>query len=150
MIIDHLENIELYNRLGTRITNALNYLLVTDFEKIESGRYEIDGTNVYAMVSRYTTKPPEEGKWEAHKQYIDIQFVVSGKENIGYAFLKNMKANTDYNPDKDVQFFEGEGQWAKVEDGKFIILFPSDVHMPGIIVNDPEDVIKVVVKVKIQ
>ena len=61
-----------------------------------------------------------------------------------------MKAKTEYNPEKDVQFFEGEGQWAKVEKNTFIILFPSDVHMPGIKVNEPEDVIKVVVKVKIQ
>lgn len=150
MIFDSIENIDRYKGLEQRYTTALNYLKTTDFAKIEDGRYELDGSNIYATISRYKTKPISEGKWEAHQKYIDVQFIASGKESIGYSFLKNMNAKTDYNPDKDVQFFEGEGQWANVEKGNFVILFPSDVHMPGIKVNDPEDVIKVVVKVKIQ
>jgi YhcH/YjgK/YiaL family protein len=150
MIIDSLENINLYKGLGTRINNALEYLKSTDFEKLENGKYEIDGNDVYAAVSRYKSKPVEEGKWEAHKDYIDVQFIASGTELIGYSFLNKMKAKTEYNPEKDVQFFEGSGQLTKVEKNTFVILFPSDAHMPGIKVNEPEDVIKVVVKVKIQ
>ena len=150
MIIDSIENSILYDGLGTGINTALNYLKETNFEKLEIGRYELDGTDVYATVSHYKTKPIDEGKWEAHIKYIDVQFIASGTELIGYSFVKNMKRKTDYNPEKDVRFFEGDGQWVKVEKGTFIILFPSDAHMPGIKVKDPEDVIKVVVKVKIQ
>ena len=150
MIIDSIENSSLYEGLGEKITKALNYLKENDFKKLTNGRYQIDGTDVYATVSRYKTKPIEEGKWEAHKNYIDIQFIASGTELIGYSFLKDMNAKTEYNPEKDVQFFEGGGQPAKVEKDTFVILFPSDAHMPGIKVNEPEDVIKVVVKVKTQ
>ena len=150
MIIDSLENCDLYKGLGERIVNALKYLKETNFEKLEIGRYELDGTDVYATVSHYKTKPINEGKWEAHIKYIDVQFIASGTEIIGYSFLKNMKSKTDYNLEKDVQFFEGDGQSVKVERNTFVILFPSDVHMPGIKVNEPQDVIKVVVKVKIQ
>jgi len=149
MIIDSLENIELYKGLGTRINYALEYLKSTNFEKLDNGKYEIDGKDVYAAVSRYKSKPKEEGKWEVHKNYIDVQFIGAGTELIGYSFLKNMKEKTEYNPDKDVQFFDGEGQFAKAEKDTFVILFPSDAHMPGIKVNEPENVIKVVVKVKI-
>ena len=150
MIIDSIENSILYDGLGTGINTALNYLKETNFEKLEIGRYELDGTDVYATVSHYKTKPINEGKWEAHIKYIDVQFIASGTEIIGYSFLKNMKSKTDYNLEKDVQFFEGEGQWAKVEKAMFVILFPSDAHMPGIAIAEPGDVIKVVVKVKIQ
>jgi beta-galactosidase beta subunit len=44
MIIDTIENCSLYKRRGTRITDALNYLNENDLEKLENGRYEIDGT----------------------------------------------------------------------------------------------------------
>ena len=148
MIIDIIDNINLYNGLGTRIIKALNYLMRTDFTTLENGSYDIEGAEIYATVSRYKTKQVDEGKWEAHKKYIDIQYVASGTELIGYSFLKNMKTKTEYNPEKDVEFFEGYGQMAKVEKNTFVILFPSDAHMPGIAVNDNENVVKVVVKIK--
>ncbi|MDR3628512.1 MAG: YhcH/YjgK/YiaL family protein [Ignavibacteriaceae bacterium] len=150
MILDSIDNISLYKGLGDKVTKALNYLKETDFEKIENGKYELEGKDVIAAVSRYKTKPAEEGKWEAHKNHIDIQFIASGAEIIGYSFLKDMKPKTEYNPEKDVQFFEGEGQSAKALKNTFLILFPTDVHMPGIRINEAEEVIKVVVKVKMQ
>jgi len=150
MIIDSIENSSLYKGFGERITKALNYLKENDFEKMDNGRYEIDGANIYATVSRYKTKPLQEGRWEAHKNYIDIQFIASGSENIGYSFLKNMTPKTEYNIEKDVRFFEGGGQMAKAVKNTFLILFPSDVHMPGISAERPEEVVKVVIKVKVQ
>jgi YhcH/YjgK/YiaL family protein len=148
MIIDLIENIKLYNGLGTRIAKALDFLKQNDFEKTNNGRYEIEGNDVYATVSRYKTKPLEIGKWEAHEKYIDVQFIASGTELIGYSFLKNMTAISEYNLEKDFQLFEGKGLFAKVEMNTFMILFPSDAHMPGISIKNPEDVIKIVVKVK--
>jgi YhcH/YjgK/YiaL family protein len=149
MILDSIDNIDLYKGLGDKFTKALNYLKETNFEKLENGKYELEGKDVIAAVSRYKTKPVEEGEWEAHKNHIDIQFIASGSEIIGYSFLKDMKPITEYNPEKDVRFFEGEGQSAKALKNTFLILFPTDVHMPGIRINEAEDVIKVVVKVKI-
>jgi YhcH/YjgK/YiaL family protein len=150
MIIDSIENLSLYNGLGVRITKALNYLEETNFKKLDNGRYEIDGANIYSTVNRYATKPTKEGRWEAHKNYIDIQFIAAGAELIGYSFIKNMKPEIEYNSEKDIQFYTGNGQMIKVEKNMFVILFPSDVHMPGIRVNEPDEVIKVVVKVKVQ
>jgi YhcH/YjgK/YiaL family protein len=149
MIIDLIDNINLYTGLGTRITKALNYIKQTDFVTLENGRYDVEGDDVYATVSRYKTKPIDEGKWEAHKKYIDIQYISSGTELIGYSFLKNMAEVSGYNSENDYQLFEGNGLFIKIEKNTFMILFPSDAHMPGIAIKNPEDVIKVVVKVKV-
>jgi YhcH/YjgK/YiaL family protein len=149
MIIDLIENSKLYNGLGTRITKALNYLEQNDFEKLDDGRYEIEGNDVYASVSRYKSKLLDEGKWEAHKRYIDVQFVASGTELIGYSFLNNMTPISGYDSEKDFQLFKGNGQFTKVDKNTFMILFPSDAHMPGIAIKNPENVIKVVIKVKV-
>lgn len=67
MIIDKLSNSNLYSGLGERINKAFAYLKETDFIKMELGKYEIEGDNVFALVNEYTTKDENEGKLEAHK-----------------------------------------------------------------------------------
>ncbi len=113
------------------------------------GKYEIDDQNVYAMVQAYNSKPLAEGKWEAHKQYIDIQYVADGIEKIGFAPIGHMKVAQDYDAAKDFMLLEGSGDFVTVRKGTFVILFPGDAHMPGMAVNEPEPVKKVVVKVKV-
>lgn len=151
MIIDKLENIDLYSGLGERFYKAFIFLKRSNFAEINDGRYEIDGENVFASVSRYQTKPIENGKWESHKKYIDVQFVARGKERIGYSNKSGMTIQQEYNEDNDVQFLEGNGDFITVSENTFVILFPSDIHMPSIAVEDnvKNKVIKVVVKVKV-
>ncbi len=151
MIVDKLENIDLYSGLGERIFKALLFLKTSNFTGMNDGRYEIDGSNIYAAVSRYQTKPMEIGKWESHRKYIDVQLVAEGKERIGYSNLSEMTVNQEYNEEKDVQFLVGAGDFITAGKNTFVILFPQDVHMPGISAenNRQDEVIKVVVKVKV-
>ena len=149
MIIDKLSNSHLYSSLGERINIALAYLKQTDFSKTESGRYDIDGDSIFALVNEYTTKDESDGKLEAHKKYIDVQFVAKGCELMGYAPINNQKVINEYNEQNDITFFEGERSFTKVYEEMFAIFFPTDLHMPGIKVQKSEYVKKVVIKVKV-
>ncbi len=149
MIIDKLSNSHLYSGIGERINKAFAYLKETDFSKMELGKYEIDGDNIFALVNEYNTKDEIEGKLEAHKKYIDIQFVAEGKELMGYAPLENQTVIDYYNEQNDITFFSGDKSFTLVEEGMFAIFFPTDVHLPGIKVNDKSYVKKVVIKVKV-
>lgn len=149
MIIDKLTNSQLYSSLSERIDKAFTYLKQTDFSNIELGKYEIDGDNIFALVNEYNTKDESEGKLEAHKKYIDVQFVAKGRELMGYAPLENQKIINEYNEQNDIIFFEGEKSFIKVEEGMFAIFFPNDLHMPGINVEKSEFVKKIVLKVKV-
>lgn len=149
MIFDQLRHANNYFALGERVQKALEYLVNTDFNKIEPGKYEIDGDEIYAVISQYDTKPLTSGKWEAHKKYIDIQCVIDGKEKIGYTFATKTIVTQNYDDEKDIMFFKGEGLFLTVEPGYFAILFPSDIHMPGIAINISTPVKKVVIKVKV-
>ena len=149
MIIDKLSNSHLYSSLGERINIALAYLKQTDFSKTESGRYDIDGDSIFALVNEYTTKDESDGKLEAHKKYIDVQFVAKGCELMGYAPINNQKVINEYNEQNDITFFEGERSFTKVYEEMFAIFFPTDLHMPGIKVQKSEYVKKVVKKVKV-
>lgn len=149
MIIDKLSNSHLYSSLSERITKALAYLKQTDFSNKELGKYDIDGDNIFVLLNEYNTKDESEGKLEAHKKYIDVQFVVKGSELMGYAPFQNQKVINEYNEQNDITFFEGERSFTKVDEGMFAIFFPTDLHMPGIKVQKSEYVKKVVIKVKV-
>ena len=150
MIIDSIKNASLYYALGDRIAAALKYIEGADLPSLPKGRHEIQGDEVYALVQDYLTKPKDAALWEAHRKYIDIQFVVSGTERMGYTSLETMTAvhpAPEYNEVKDVVKFDGEGSFFIAEPGTFAIFAPQDAHMPGINVSGSEPVRKVVVKV---
>lgn len=149
MIIDKIKNSSLYFNLGKKITKALKFLAESDFSQMESGRYEIDGSNIFAIVNIYETKLEKEGSWEAHRQYIDIHFMVEGSEAMGYANLDKMKTSQGYDPNKDSISLEGNGDLFILEPGIFAIFYPTDAHMPGVLIDGPQLVKKIVVKVKI-
>ena len=147
MIIDELKNAAEYYELGDRIEIALKYLAATDFLALDPGRYEIDGENIFAIVESYNSKPMEAGFWEAHIKHLDVQFVAAGEERLGYAPVTGLKPNP-YDEERDFYKLEGTGDFVTLRAGQFAILKPLDAHMPGIFVNEPSPVKKVVVKIR--
>lgn len=149
MVFDKIKNAKLYFSLGEKIQKALQYIADTDFSNVEPGRYDIDGENVYALVQTYDTKPLSVGKWEAHRKYIDIQYIVSGREKIGVSEFEKVIVIEEYNEEKDRGIYKGDGNYLLVDEGYFAIFYPTDVHMPGMSINIPKPVKKVVVKVSV-
>jgi YhcH/YjgK/YiaL family protein len=148
MIIDSFDNIEKYNGLGDGISSALKYIVATDFENIKLGKHSIDGDNIFVIVSDYFTKQSNECSLEAHRKYIDVQYMANGIEWVGYAPLKDQVSVKEYDEKKDCAFFAGQSSFIKLEKGMFAIFFPNDLHMPGT-ADNPAPVRKVVVKVRI-
>lgn len=147
MIFDRIENLNNYSGLG-RVYTALMFLSDTDFTKVPLGKYELDGDNIYYMVQKYDTNP-DKTVAEAHKKYIDIQYIVKGEEIIAIAPIQSEKTEVEAKEEKDVWFYECETQPLILKDGEFMVLYPSDLHLPGKAVNEPKEVLKIVVKVKV-
>jgi YhcH/YjgK/YiaL family protein len=150
MIVDRLNHAPLYLGAHKRLAAAFDYLRKTDLAMVEPGTHEIDGRKVYVMAQQYETKPMEKGRWEAHRKYIDVQFVYQGEELFGYANLRDLKAGP-YDEAKDFLPLQGDGKgdFFRVGEGTFVILFPQDGHMPGMAISTPRPVKKFVVKVAI-
>jgi YhcH/YjgK/YiaL family protein len=148
MIFDTLDNHARYAGLGHNLPAALKFLLENDLTSLPIGRTDIDGDNLYALVQEYATKPAEQGLWEVHRKYIDVQYMVSGTERMGFANLRTMQLG-EYVPEKDFQPMRGTGSSVDVFAGAFVIFFPNDAHMPGLQTDQPETIRKVVLKVKI-
>lgn len=149
MIIDHINNAPMYYGLGPRVEKALRYLADTDLASAATERYDLEGDDLFALVQEYQSKAWDEGSWEAHRQYADVQYVVSGTEYMGYARVEDLQGSEEYDPDRDFLKLQGRGTFYAMKAGTFVILFPQDGHMPGMTIEAPAPVKKVVVKVRL-
>ncbi|MDD5686755.1 MAG: YhcH/YjgK/YiaL family protein [Elusimicrobia bacterium] len=149
MIIDNIKNASLYYNLNARLKSAFSFLTRKDLSVMEPGKYEIEGTDIFAIVQSYQTKQKDKGFWESHRKYIDIQYMISGIESIGYADISCMKTLKEYSEKDDLLVLEGNGDFLTLNQDHFAILMPQDAHMPAIVHDTPQPVKKVVVKVKI-
>ena len=135
------------------VRRALDFLRDTDFTKLADGRYEIDGENCYAKLARYTTKPAELCRPEAHRRYADIQYMVEGEEHIDvWPLGPALTVAEPYDETKDIEFFAGlaSERLVPLHAGDFVLLTPKDVHRPGVAAKEPRTVVKVVVKIAVE
>ena len=149
MVSDQIKNAKLYYGLGEKIKVGLQYLEINDLSNVEPGKYEIDGQNIFVIVSEYNSKSLDDAKTENHKNYIDIQFIIQGREHMGFVPYKGQSESVAYNPEKDVAFYQCETSLIEYNKGDFAIFFPEDLHQPGVGVHAPEAVKKAVIKVKV-
>lgn len=149
MIYDSLDNLETYKNLSGDIYDSLVFLKQADPE-IANGVYQLN-PRVKAIVSEYETKLENEYGYEAHRRFIDIQFLLKGEEMVCSLPLPKLKETKAYSADSDVAFYQAaaEPQQLPIGGGYFAVLFPQDGHMPQLCIEKPQPVKKVVVKIEI-
>ena len=147
MILDNIENCKKYEELNRNFEKAFKFLKREDLGSLAVGKYEIDGEEVFALVQEYETKDLENAKYEAHKKYIDIQYMLDGNEHVGYSLIDKLKITSPYSKENDFMLLSGEANLIMLNSKDFSVFFPEDAHMPGIAIKDKNKVRKVVVKV---
>lgn len=150
MIYDSVKNIDSYTSISDGIRLGLEYLRVFN-PGVKVGVHELT-PRVKAIVSEYTTKHENEYGYEAHRQYIDIQYIISGLEKICFLPIEYLKETKGYNKEIGAAFYKEadmKPQELILGNGYFAIFFPQDGHMPQFCVENPEPVKKVVIKVRI-
>jgi YhcH/YjgK/YiaL family protein len=150
MLTDAIENATSYVNLSSRIATALGFLSRPDLITMPQGKHNIEADQIFALIQEYQTRPREQCFWEAHRKYIDVQFVQSGVESMGWAPIQKMRISKPYDAEKDLAVFEGAGQVIDISAGRFIIFMPHDVHMPCMASREPQQVRKIVVKVAVE
>lgn len=143
MIYDKIENLDLYNIDKTAVEFIKT--LTSDIEC----KKQIINENIYATTEEYTTK--EQGFFEAHKNYIDIQILLSGEEIIEYTNIEGLKVKQEYDPSRDIAFYYDDKNPIiplKLQPGYFTLLYPHDAHKPQLKSSTAQKVKKVVVKIK--
>jgi YhcH/YjgK/YiaL family protein len=151
MILDTLTQYRRYTSLSPRFAAAFEFLKQLPADKA-NGRYDLDGDNCFALVQAYATKPADQAKFETHRQYIDIQFIQSGRETMLWAPLAALtQVIQPYIAEKDVIFYATPPHMTPINfgPGQFVIFFPTDGHAGGLECEGPSEVRKVVIKVRV-
>jgi len=152
MIVDKLSNIKKYESAHPTFKRAIEFLENYDGSKFEPGKHEIEGTDIYAVVSaEYQPKNKEVPMFEAHNKYIDIQVMLKGSEWQWYANREDAKEAVPYDETKDAAFYAFDGSETRIDlkEGMFAIYYPEDVHLPNYENGKNEDCLKVIVKCRV-
>jgi len=149
MIVENLENAEKYFDLHPAFEKAFKFLRQENLAELELKKHELDGDQLFCSIDKVQGRSRDEAKLEAHRKYIDIQYVIVGDEEMGWRPTSTCKqVAQQYDPEKDIAFFNDEPQtWKKIPPGYFTIFFPDDAHAPVI---GKGEIHKVVFKVAVQ
>lgn len=130
MIYDTLDHVRAYKGISRNLDTALDFL--ADYTPDTEGKIEIDGENVYVTLSRPLFRELDDGRWEAHRRYIDIHVDYAEGEAIGVKPLTAVNSWDPYNEAKDCMFSSesGEGTLVRMAKDSFLITFPWDAHKP--------------------
>lgn len=154
MIKDNIKNAKKYYSISKNIELGLKFIENNDLSKFECGKYQIQGDDVFAIVQEYDTKLAADSKFEVHKKYIDIQFMIKNSELMGCADVMNFEYDGEFNYENDIVFLNLKPQamepdFLHIKQNEFIIFTPDDAHMPSIAVDQPAYAKKIIVKVAI-
>jgi biofilm protein TabA len=150
MIIDSINNLYRYSGLGIAADKITEFVQYAKKVKLCQGRYDILGDDLFALVQRYNTKDEAECLPESHKQYIDLQYIVEGREELLWDFSDKLKIVDNRTSKEDIIFYEKTSGKARVilEGDMFAMLFPYDAHIPCLHCGEPSKVYKIVFKIR--
>ena len=154
MIYGRLEDLDSERNLYPEaLRRALDFLASTDFAGREPGRIDIDGERLFAILAEDRTQPADEGQWEVHRKYVDVQCLLDGKEVIGFAREREgLEIEADALEEEDCLYYLNVGAVANLylEPGHYAVFFPRDIHRPLCAADRPAPVRKIIVKIAVE
>lgn len=150
MIFDTLEHSNLYCTTIPNADEVFGFIKKCVRTEPEAGRYEICGSDVYALVIKYLPAEEQGRQYETHDKYLDVQYMLRGCENQWYMKRDELKETVPYSAEKDISFYDFSGQGTKFDltPGDFAVYFPHDGHLPGMYSGNNAECVRIIVKVK--
>jgi YhcH/YjgK/YiaL family protein len=150
MIVDKIENADQYFGLSDTIDKALQFLKKTPFAQKKDGHYEIESNKIFYVIHTDTSKPSAEDNFEVHEKHIDIQYMLSGCEVLGYSPQSTLTTiKKPYDDVMDVTLYKKPNNYSELifSEGMFVLLYPNDGHMFKCQLLKPLTVRRVIVKI---
>jgi len=152
MIFDTLNNCDKYYSCHPKFEAAFNFIRTAIAENLPAESYHLEGAEMYASISEYISKNPDETMFEGHVNYIDIQCVVSGVECMEAVDISKAAVSQPYDSSRDICFYEDSSiaHKATLRAGDFAVFFPHDIHKPGMCLEGAKAAVKkIVVKIHV-
>ena len=132
MIVDKLDKFHLYTHVHPLFKEAFLFLQKHASLPFDPSKQEVRGKDLIAIIEESKGKTEQHARLEAHRKYIDIQYVYEGHDKMGWSPLERCKhVSESYIPEKDILFFSDRPEsWVYVPKGYFTVFFPEDAHAP--------------------
>lgn len=130
---------------------AFKFLKTQELDRLAPGNYVIDSNNVIAMVSKVSPKDKDSTKWEAHRNFNDLQYIIRGKAKMGVTSISEpgAKVTVPYSSADNENFTVNGGRYYDAEPGTFFIFSPKEIHRPAFKVDGYDSIKKIVIKVRV-
>jgi len=136
MILDLLANHAAYLDLHHRLKPAFAWLEAQDWSRVPDGRQAIEGEDLFAITETGTTFAPAARRFESHRRYLDIQYVISGGERMGWCPAAGMASGEQAGPDLWFHPEPSASHLVTVTPGCFAIFRPLEGHKPCCLLAD--------------
>lgn len=147
--VNNMEFAKQYDANKTWWNEAFIFMRDKNLQTLPPGKYVIDGDNVFATITYGPSKTFEQSAWESHRKYIDLQYVITGKEKIGVSPLNESTVTKPYDETRDGANYDAKGKYYIATPKEFFLFFPGDVHRPNIKVDGYDTVKKLVIKIRV-
>ena len=121
---------------------------VEELKSFEPATIPLSGSNKI-LVQKVTTKAWETSQLEAHREFLDIQYIISGKEMVGWAPLDTLTPADEFNTQKDKGMYTGDSTPVAIKEGYCYVVYPEDAHAPSVHIGEGGEVVKLVIKLKV-
>ena len=151
MVFGNIRDLKDFSWLEEGVRKSFQYAQEHDLLSYEKGRHDIDGDDLFVNIVEYETTTPEERFWEAHRQYLDLHFMLRGPEQIDVGFIDDMEQK-EYVEQDDFLPLEGEPSARIVlkNAGDFLLCYPADAHRTAVAVDGPAVIKKAIFKIRIK
>jgi YhcH/YjgK/YiaL family protein len=132
MLLAKLESSHRYENMHPLFPEAFKFIRENKGNDLPTGRIPLQSERLIAVVESRSGKKPGEALLEAHRNYIDIQYTISGQEEIGWKYTNDCtQIEQPYDPEKDVEFYADQPSlWLPMQTDMFVVFFPEDAHAP--------------------
>ena len=150
MVFGNISDLKSYSWLEDSVLQAFAYAKEHDLMSYEKGRHDIDGEDLFVNIVEYETTTPENRFWEAHREYLDLHFMLRGPEQIDVNFIQNMEQKEYVPKDDFLPLFGDPNSSVVLNQGDFLLAYPADAHRTAVAVNGPAVIKKAIFKIRIR
>lgn len=149
MILGKISELSAQSGMAPQLLSIIKQALALHPETLSAGRHEIEGDNIFMNVMSFETAEPHSKRYEHHREYLDVQLLLSGFERIDFGPQGAAIEPDIYHEDDDYQLCEmiSPCQTLHMQPGMFAIFLPGEPHKPGCISDVAQTISKVVIKV---
>ena len=149
MVFGNIRDLKDFGYLEENVRKCFDYAREHDLLSYEKGSHPIDGDELFVNIVEYETTTPENRFWEAHRQYLDLHFMLRGPEQIDVNFIDNMEQKEFVEKDDFLPLEGDHNSHVVLNAGDFLLCYPADAHRTAVQVGAPANIKKAIFKIRI-